>query len=183
MLLRFDGVESAYLVWLNGAEVGVGEGSRLVQEFDVTELLVPGCNELAVRVHQWSAMSYVEDQDQWWLPGIFRDVTLLGRPRARSRRRVAAHRVRGRQRDGRSGASAGAFPVTVAIPELGVERRFGSAADVTRVRRREGRAVDGRDAAALRRDRQQPGRDRVAAAGVPHGARSTASGSPSTAAR
>ena len=35
---------------------------------------------LAVRVHQWSAGSYLEDQDQWWLPGIFRDVTLLHRP-------------------------------------------------------------------------------------------------------
>ena len=81
MLLRVDGVESVYRVVLNGAEVGVGKGSRLVQEFDVTELLVPGRNELVVRVHQWSSMSYVEDQDQWWLPGIFRDVTLLGRPR------------------------------------------------------------------------------------------------------
>ena len=39
-----------------------------------------------VRVHQWSSMSYLEDQDQWWLPGIFRDVTLLGRPARRARR-------------------------------------------------------------------------------------------------
>ena len=38
MLLRFDGVESIYRVWLNGTEVGVGKGSRLVQEFDVTDL-------------------------------------------------------------------------------------------------------------------------------------------------
>ena len=41
-LLRFDGVESLYRVWLNGTEVGVGKGSRLVQEFDVTELVRPG---------------------------------------------------------------------------------------------------------------------------------------------
>ena len=80
VLLRFDGVESVYRVWLNGAEVGVGKGSRLVQEFDVTGALQPGTNELVVRVHQWSSASYLEDQDQWWLPGIFRDVTLLGRP-------------------------------------------------------------------------------------------------------
>ena len=72
VLLRFDGVESVYRVWLNGTEVGVGKGSRLVQEFDVTELLVDGENVLVVRVHQWSSMSYIEDQDQWWLPGIFR---------------------------------------------------------------------------------------------------------------
>ena len=45
-LLRFDGVESVYRVWLNGTEVGVGKGSRLVQEFDVTELLVRGGTDL-----------------------------------------------------------------------------------------------------------------------------------------
>ncbi len=80
MLLRFDGVESMFRVWLNGTEVGVGKGSRLATEFDVTELLVAGDNVLAVRVHQWSSASYLEDQDQWWLPGIFREVTLVGRP-------------------------------------------------------------------------------------------------------
>ncbi|HYP44866.1 MAG TPA: glycoside hydrolase family 2 TIM barrel-domain containing protein [Propionibacteriaceae bacterium] len=81
VLLRFDGVESVYRVWLNGTEVGVGKGSRLPSEFDVTELVQPGTNVLRVLVSQWSSMSYLEDQDQWWLPGIFRDVTLLGRPR------------------------------------------------------------------------------------------------------
>lgn len=80
LLLRFDGVESRYKVWLNGTEIGVGSGSRLAQEFDVTEAVRPGENVLAVRVHQWSAASYLEDQDQWWLPGIFRSVTLLARP-------------------------------------------------------------------------------------------------------
>lgn len=51
-------------------------------EFDVTKVLKPTRNVLAVRVHQWSAASYIEDQDQWWLPGIFRDVMLLNRPDA-----------------------------------------------------------------------------------------------------
>lgn len=51
-------------------------------EFDATKALrSKGGNVLAVRVHQWSAGSYQEDQDMWWLPGIFRDVTLLHRPR------------------------------------------------------------------------------------------------------
>ena len=50
-------------------------------EFDVTEfMLVPGENLLAVRVYQWSDGSYLEDQDMWWLSGIFRDVTLLAEP-------------------------------------------------------------------------------------------------------
>ena len=80
VLLRFDGVESIYRVWLNGAEIGVGKGSRLVQEFDVTGMVRAGPNVIMVRVSQWSSGCYLEDQDQWWLPGIFRSVTLLGRP-------------------------------------------------------------------------------------------------------
>ncbi|MGW0332742.1 glycoside hydrolase family 2 TIM barrel-domain containing protein [Streptomyces sp. NPDC003011] len=79
-VLRFDGVESCARVWLNGTDIGEFKGSRLPHEFAVGELLKPAGNVLAVRVHQWSAGSYLEDQDQWWLPGIFRDVTLLHRP-------------------------------------------------------------------------------------------------------
>ena len=79
-LLRFDGIESAGTVWLNGTRLGTTRGSRLAHEFDVTDVLVPGRNILAVRVAQFSAASYVEDQDMWWLPGIFRDVTLQARP-------------------------------------------------------------------------------------------------------
>jgi beta-galactosidase len=129
VLLRLDGVESVYRAVLNGTEVGVGKGSRLVQEFDVTDLLVPGRNELVVRVHQWSSMSYVEDQDQWWLPGIFRSVTLLGRPRDG----LADVWLRTGYADGHGTVDpeiTGAFPVTVAIPELGVERRFDAASDL-----------------------------------------------------
>ncbi|MGW0737508.1 glycoside hydrolase family 2 TIM barrel-domain containing protein [Streptomyces sp. NPDC002851] len=78
-VLRFEGVESCAKVWLNGQELGDFQGSRLPHEFDVTGLLRASGNVLAVRVHQWSAGSYLEDQDQWWLPGIFRDVTLVHR--------------------------------------------------------------------------------------------------------
>ncbi|WP_316740596.1 glycoside hydrolase family 2 TIM barrel-domain containing protein [Streptomyces sp. MK7] len=80
--LRFDGVESCARVWLNGTDLGEFKGSRLPHEFPVGHLLRPAGNVLAVRVHQWSAGSYLEDQDQWWLPGIFRDVSLLHRPAA-----------------------------------------------------------------------------------------------------
>ncbi|MGY4924799.1 glycoside hydrolase family 2 TIM barrel-domain containing protein [Streptomyces sp. 900105755] len=80
IVLRFDGVESCARVWVNGTDVGEFKGSRLPHEFAVGHLLRPAGNVLAVRVHQWSAGSYLEDQDQWWLPGIFRDVTLLHRP-------------------------------------------------------------------------------------------------------
>ncbi|MBO1338002.1 glycoside hydrolase family 2 TIM barrel-domain containing protein [Streptomyces sp. VRA16 Mangrove soil] len=78
--LRLDGVESCARLWLNGTDLGEFKGSRLPHEFAVGHLLKPAGNVLAVRVHQWSSGSYLEDQDQWWLPGIFRDVTLLHRP-------------------------------------------------------------------------------------------------------
>ncbi|WP_246157408.1 glycoside hydrolase family 2 TIM barrel-domain containing protein [Catellatospora sichuanensis] len=80
VLLRFDGIDSCGRIWLNGTELGVTFGSRLPSEFAVGHLLRPTGNTLSVRVHQWSAGTYVEDQDMWWLPGIFRDVTLLARP-------------------------------------------------------------------------------------------------------
>jgi len=79
-LLRFDGIDSAGIVWLNGVKLGSTRGSRLAHEFDVSGILEEGKNMLAVRVAQFSAASYVEDQDMWWLPGIFRDVTLQSRP-------------------------------------------------------------------------------------------------------
>jgi beta-galactosidase len=79
-VLRFLGVDSAFAVWLNGTELGWSTGSRLTTEFDVSGLLRPRANLLAVRVHQWSPASYLEDQDEWWLSGIFRDVTLIARP-------------------------------------------------------------------------------------------------------
>ncbi|HEV3357022.1 MAG TPA: glycoside hydrolase family 2 TIM barrel-domain containing protein [Pseudonocardiaceae bacterium] len=79
-VVRFEGVDSCFAVWCNGVELGNSKGSRLPVEFAVGELLKPGENVLAVRVHQWSAGSYLEDQDMWWLSGIFRSVALLARP-------------------------------------------------------------------------------------------------------
>ncbi len=127
VLLRFDGVESIYRVWLNGIEIGVGKGSRLVQEFDITEAVRPGQNVIFVRVHQWSSMSYLEDQDQWWLPGIFRDVTLLSRPYGS----IDDLWLRTHYAPDGTGsidpeiiAAEHAFPVEIQIPELGVQQRF-----------------------------------------------------------
>jgi len=82
ILLRFEGVDSCFVVWVNGVEIGMSKGSRLPAEFDITAAVQTGNNELAVRVMQWSDASYIEDQDMWWLSGIFRDVTLLGLPAA-----------------------------------------------------------------------------------------------------
>ncbi|KAF2466655.1 uncharacterized protein BDR25DRAFT_377249 [Lindgomyces ingoldianus] len=77
--LRFDGVDSAFHLFINGAQVGYNQGSRNAAEFDVTGYLkADDDNEVMVRVYQWCDGSYIEDQDQWWLSGIFRDVHLLG---------------------------------------------------------------------------------------------------------
>ncbi|MEO3753143.1 glycoside hydrolase family 2 TIM barrel-domain containing protein [Streptomyces sp. B6B3] len=123
-VLRFDGVDSCFRVWLNGRSLGTSSGSRLPAEFDAGEALRPGTNVLAVRVHRWSAGSYLEDQDMWWLPGIFREVALLERP-ADGVADVFVHagydHVTGRgtlRVDARTDASA---PAVVSVPELGIE--------------------------------------------------------------
>lgn len=79
--LRFEGVDSAYHVFLNGREVGYHQGSRNPAEFDITKDIKPDAeNVLAVQVYQFCDGTYIEDQDQWRFSGIFRDVFLLGFP-------------------------------------------------------------------------------------------------------
>ncbi len=80
VFLRFDGVNSAFFVWVNGTRVGYSQGSHLPSEFDLTPYLRPEENLLAVQVFQWSDGSYLEDQDFWRLSGIFRDVSLFATP-------------------------------------------------------------------------------------------------------
>ncbi len=81
IILRFEGVDSVFTVWVNGSEVGLSKGSRLPAEFDISSFVKAGSNVISVRVTQWSDASYMEDQDMWWLSGIFRDVYLLVRPK------------------------------------------------------------------------------------------------------
>ncbi len=78
--LRFDGVESAYYVWVNGQSIGYSEDTFTAGEFDITDALKEGENVLAVEVYRWCDGSYLEDQDFWRLAGIFRDVTLYTMP-------------------------------------------------------------------------------------------------------
>lgn len=80
IFLNFDGVNSAFYVWLNSQLVGFSKGSRLPSEFDITPYVNTGSNCLAVQVFQWSDGSYLEDQDMWRMSGIFRDVYLLAVP-------------------------------------------------------------------------------------------------------
>ena len=80
VFLHFGGVNSAFHVWLNGQPVGYSQGAHLPSEFNVTPLVRPGENTLAVRVYQYSDGAYLEDQDFWRLSGIFRDVWLVATP-------------------------------------------------------------------------------------------------------
>jgi beta-galactosidase len=75
-LISFQGVKSAFFVWVNGERVGYSEDSYTPAEFDLTEHLRPGPNTLAVEVFRWSDGSWLEDQDMIDLSGIFRDVYL-----------------------------------------------------------------------------------------------------------
>jgi len=80
VFLTFDGVDSAFHLWINGQPVGFSKESRLPAEFNITPYLRPGQNLVAARVYRWSDGSYLEDQDFWRLSGIYRDVYLWSAP-------------------------------------------------------------------------------------------------------
>jgi beta-galactosidase len=74
--IGFDGVNSFFYLWVNGKKVGMSKDSRTLAEFDITDFVRPGKNQLAVQVFRWNDGSWLEDQDFWRLSGIFRDVYL-----------------------------------------------------------------------------------------------------------
>ncbi|WP_045421004.1 beta-galactosidase subunit alpha [Vibrio jasicida] len=78
-IIKFDGVETYFEVYVNGHYVGFSKGSRLTAEFDISSYVQQGENLLSVRVMQWADSTYIEDQDMWWTAGIFRDVYLVGK--------------------------------------------------------------------------------------------------------
>lgn len=80
VVLRFEGVDSAFHLRVNGERVGYSQGSRVPAEFDVTDHVTAGENVVSLRVYQYSDGSYVEDQDMWWLSGVFRDVSMYATP-------------------------------------------------------------------------------------------------------
>ncbi|MDU0201751.1 beta-galactosidase, LacZ type [Paenibacillus sp. MAH-36] len=79
--ISFQGVESAFYVWVNGDLVGYSEDSFTPAEFDLTPYVHEGENKLAVEVYRWCDASWLEDQDFWRMSGIFRDVYLYSTPR------------------------------------------------------------------------------------------------------
>ena len=82
VIVRFEGVEQAMYVWLNGKFIGYAEDSFTPSEFDLTDAIRETGNRLAVEVHKRSSAAYLEDQDFFRFFGIFRSVNLLGLPKA-----------------------------------------------------------------------------------------------------
>ena len=76
VFVHFDGVQSAFYLWVNGERVGYSQGSMSPAEFDLTVYVRPGKNLIAVEVYRFCDGSYLEDQDMWRLGGIHRDVWL-----------------------------------------------------------------------------------------------------------
>jgi beta-galactosidase len=80
IFIVFDGVDSAFYLWVNGQKVGYSQDSRTPAEFNITPYLKAGENTLAAEVYRYSDGSYLEDQDFWRLSGIYRDVYLYAAP-------------------------------------------------------------------------------------------------------
>ncbi len=76
IFIHFDGVSSAFYIWINGVKVGYSQGSMTPAEFNISQYLRKGENNIAVEVYRLSDGSYLEDQDFWRLSGIFRPVYL-----------------------------------------------------------------------------------------------------------
>jgi beta-galactosidase len=78
--IHFEGVISAMYIWVNGVKAGYSENSMSPAEFDITDFVTEGTNQLAVEVYRWCDGSYLEDQDMWRFSGIYRPVELWIRP-------------------------------------------------------------------------------------------------------
>jgi len=81
--IRFDGVISAFYVWINGVRVGYSQGSMEPAEFNISSYLHTGENQIAVEVYKYCDGSYLEDQDMWRFAGIHRNVSLFHTPAIR----------------------------------------------------------------------------------------------------
>ncbi len=80
-ILRFHNADSCIKVFVNSKEVGLTKGSRYIAEFNINDYIKKGDNELLVICYQWSDGSYIEDQDQWWFSGLYRNVEVVLEPK------------------------------------------------------------------------------------------------------
>jgi beta-galactosidase len=85
VFLHIGAAGAAYYIWVNGQQVGYSEDSKLPSEFDLTRLVKPGRNTIAIELYRWADGSYLEDQDFWRVNGIERSVYVYAEPKARLR--------------------------------------------------------------------------------------------------
>ena len=79
--LSFQGVESSFILYINGEFIGYSEDTFTPSEFEVSKVLKVGLNKIAVQVYKWCSGSWLEDQDFWRFSGIFRDVFMYSVPK------------------------------------------------------------------------------------------------------
>ena len=100
IIMDFEGVESAFYLWINGKMVGYSEDSRLPAHFNISQFLKKGKNRLAMKVFRFSDGSYLEDQDYWKYSGIERNVFIQARPKSRMNDYVLANSLVNHYKDG-----------------------------------------------------------------------------------
>ena len=100
IIMDFEGVESAFYLWINGKRVGYSEDSRLPAHFNISPYLKKGKNRLALKVFRFSDGSYLEDQDYWKYSGIERSVFIQARPKSRLNDYVLGNALINHYKDG-----------------------------------------------------------------------------------
>ena len=85
VFISFDGVDSFFYLWINGHYVGFSKNSRNAANFNITPYLQKGKNIVAAEVYRSSDGSFLEAQDMFRLPGIFRTVALYSTPKVHFR--------------------------------------------------------------------------------------------------
>lgn len=80
VFMHFDGVKTAFWMWINGEYAGFNKGAMTPAEFNITDMLKPGNNTIAVRVLRWADGTYLENQDMWKFHGIYRSAYLFATP-------------------------------------------------------------------------------------------------------
>ena len=83
IVIQFNGVRSAFYLWINGQFIGYSQDSKTPAEFDITDFVVTGKNTVSVQVYRFSDGSYLEGQDTWRISGIERDVFIRAQPKVR----------------------------------------------------------------------------------------------------
>lgn len=100
VIMDFEGVESAFYLWINGKMVGYSEDSRQPAHFNISKFLKKGKNRLAMKVFRFSDGSYLEDQDYWKYSGIERNVFIQARPKSRMNDYVLGNKLINQYKDG-----------------------------------------------------------------------------------